>query len=236
MALIRSYRYLDVITAAFVAVLLVSNIASTKLVVLGPFEFDGGTILFPLSYIFGDILTEVYGYARSRRVIWTGLVLLALSALVFAFVDALPPSAAPGWAGQDSFHAILGFVPRIVLASLLAFFAGEFTNSVLLARLKVRTRGRLLWTRTIGSTVVGQAVDTSIFLLIAFWGVLPSEVLWAVFVSNYIFKVGFEVLGTPLTYAAINYLKRAEGEDHYDRDTDFNPFTLKDPRSPSRAQ
>ena len=236
MALIRSYRYLDIITAAFVAVLLVSNIASTKLVVLGPFEFDGGTILFPLSYVFGDVLTEVYGYARSRRVIWTGLALLAVSALVFAFVDALPPSAAPGWAGQESFHAILGFVPRIVLASLVAFFAGEIANSVLLARMKVYTRGRYLWTRTIGSTVVGQAVDTSIFLLIAFWGVLPTGVLWAVFVSNYIFKVGFEVLGTPLTYAAINYLKRAEGEDHYDRDTDFNPFTLKDPRSPSRAQ
>jgi uncharacterized integral membrane protein (TIGR00697 family) len=221
-----AYQYLDLITAAFVAVLLVSNIASTKLLVLGRFEFDGGTILFPLAYIFGDVLTEVYGYGRSRRVIWTGFVILALSAALFTFVDALPPSPAPGWPGQESFHAVLGLVPRIFLGSLLAYFAGEFVNSYLLAKLKLRTHGRFLWLRTISSTVFGQGVDTSVFLLVAFYGLLPNPTLWKVFVSNYVFKVGFEVLSTPLTYAVVNALKRAEREDYYDRDTDFNPFAL----------
>lgn len=233
----RSYRYLDLITAAFVAVLLVSNVASTKLVALGPLQFDGGTVLFPLAYVFGDVLTEVYGYERSRRVIWTGFALVALSGLVFALVDALPP--APGWTGQESFHAVLGFVPRIVLASLVAYSLGEFANSYLLAKLKLRTRGRLLWLRTLGSTVVGQGIDTSVFLLVAFAGVLPPGQLWAVFVSNYVFKVLFEAAGTPLTYAVVNFLKRAEGEDYYDRDTNFNPFAVSGrggAASPSRGR
>ena len=225
MAETRSYRYLDLITAAFVAVLLVSNVASTKVVALGPFTFDGGTVLFPLAYIFGDMLTEVYGYRRSRRVIWTGFVLAALSALVFALVDALP-SGGEGLGGA-SFHAVVGFVPRIVLASLLAYFAGEFANSYLLAKLKLATAGRHLWARTLGSTLVGQGIDTSIFLLVAFAGVLSWPLLWTIFVSNYVFKVLFELVATPVTYVVVNRLKRAEGEDYFDRDTNFSPFAFR---------
>lgn len=220
----RCYRYLDFITAAFVAVLLISNVASTKILVLGPFTFDGGTILFPLAYIFGDVLTEVYGYSRSRRVIWTGFFLVALAACVFAIVDVLPP--APDWKLQESFHAILGQTPRIVLASLVAYWIGEFSNSFVLAKMKIFTRGRLLWTRTIGSTLVGEAFDTSTFLLIAFYGFLPSSLILTVFISNYIFKVGVEVLATPVTYIVVNTLKKLEREDYFDIGTNFNPFLI----------
>lgn len=220
----RSFRYLDFITAAFVAVLLVSNVASTKIVAFGPFSFDGGTLLFPLAYIFGDILTEVYGYARSRRVIWIGFFWLLAAAVVFAIVDWLPPAA--DWPNQDAFNAILGQTPRIVAASLLAYFAGEFANSFVLAKMKVATEGRWLWTRTIGSTLVGEGIDTVVFVLVAFYGVLPNALLWAVLVSNYIFKVGVEVLFTPVTYRVVAFLKRAEHEDYYDVDTDFNPFVV----------
>jgi uncharacterized integral membrane protein (TIGR00697 family) len=221
----RLYRWIDLVTAAFVAVLLISNVASTKIVQLGPFSFDGGTILFPLAYIFGDVLTEVYGYKRSRRVIWTGFVWILAAALIFAIVDILPP--AQGWTMQDSFHNILGQTPRIVAASLIAYFAGEFSNSFVLARLKLITNGRWLWLRTIGSTLVGEAVDTVLFLIIAFAGVLPSYLLWAVILSNYVFKVGVETLFTPLTYRLVNWLKKAEQEDVFDRGTNFNPFMLK---------
>ncbi|MDA8218427.1 MAG: queuosine precursor transporter [Dehalococcoidales bacterium] len=220
----HNYRYLDLVMAAFVAVLIVSNIASTKIVELGPLTFDGGTLLFPLAYIFGDVLTEVYGYSRSRRVIWTGFFWLAVTAVVLGVVDALP--AAPGYELQDSFHAVLGQTPRIVLASLIAYFAGEFANSYVLAKLKLLTRGRFLWSRTIGSTLVGQGIDTSIFLAVAFWGVLPTWLLGAVFVSNYVFKVGVEVLFTPITYYVVGQLKHLEAEDYYDWKTNFNPFAL----------
>lgn len=220
----RTYRYIDLVMAAFVAVLIISNIASTKIVAFGPLSFDGGTLLFPLAYIFGDILTEVYGYRRSRRVIWTGFFWLVVTALVLAIVDWLPPAA--DWPGQDAFHAILGQTPRIVLASLLAYFAGEFSNSYVLARMKVAMQGRALWMRTIGSTLVGEGVDTVVFVLVAFWGVLPNDLVWLILVSNYIFKVGVEVLFTPLTYQIVAFLKRAENEDYYDRDTDFNPFAV----------
>ena len=220
----RSFRHLDLITASFVAVLLLSNIGSTKIVQVGPLQFDGGTLLFPLSYIFGDILTEVYGYRRSRRVIWIGFAWVAVSAVFLMLVDALP--AAPGYELSDAFHAVLGQAPRIVLASLAGFWTGEFVNSFVLARLKVATAGRMLWLRTISSTLVGQALDTAIFLLIAFWGVLPNDLLLAVFVSNYVFKVAIEVLSTPATYAAVTVLKREEGFDVYDTHTDFNPFHL----------
>lgn len=226
----RSFRYLDFITAAFVAVLIVSNVASTKILLFGPFSFDGGTLLFPLAYIFGDILTEVYGYARSRRVIWTGFLWVGVAAIVFAAVDWLPP--APEWELQESFHAILGQTPRIVLGSLLAYLAGEFANSFVLAKLKLATRGRWLWTRTIGSTLLGQGVDTAVFLVVAFYGVLPESLLWAVFVSNYVFKVGIEVLLTPATYGVVNGLKRAEGVDHFDWRTNFNPFRVNVGRAP----
>jgi queuosine precursor transporter len=224
----KHYRYLDLIMALFVAVLLISNVASSKILNLGPFTFDGGTILFPVSYIFGDVLTEVYGYRRSRRVIWTGFACTALMAVTFAVVGALPPAA--GWENQAAYDAILGWTPRIVLGSLLGFWAGEFSNSFVLARLKVLTGGRWLWTRTIGSTLVGEGVDTVIFATVAFLGVLPGDLLAALIVSNYVFKVGVEVLATPATYAAVTALKAAEGEDFYDRGTDFNPFALAESR------
>ncbi len=224
----KNYRYLDLITALFVVVLVVSNIASTKVVLFGPFTFDGGTLLFPLAYIFGDVLTEVYGYKRSRRVIWTGFFLLLLSTLTFGLVNALPaPSDEFSQKSAEAFATILGLVPRIVLASLVAYWVGEFANSYILARLKVATQGRWLALRTIGSTLVGQGLDTAIFLLVAFYGVWDNSLLWTVFVSNYIFKVGIEVLFTPITYAVVGYLKRAEQEDYYDRYTNFNPFTFR---------
>jgi len=219
----RSYQWIDLVTSAFVAVLLISNIASTKILQLGPFSFDGGTILFPLAYIFGDVLTEVYGYRRSRRVIWTGFFWILAAAGIFALVDILPP--AQGWDLQSSYHSILGQAPRIVIASLVAYFAGEFSNSTVLAWMKVLTGGKWLWMRTISSTLVGEAVDTVLFLTIAFLGVLPPELLTAVIISNFIFKVGVEVLFTPITYKVVNLLKKAEQEDFFDHGTKFNPFS-----------
>jgi uncharacterized integral membrane protein (TIGR00697 family) len=227
-AAMKSYRYFDLIMAFFVAVLLISNVASSKILDFGPFTFDGGTILFPLSYIFGDILTEVYGYRRSRRVIWVGFGAAALMALVFAVVGALPPAA--GWENQAAYDAILGWTPRIVLGSLLGYWAGEFTNSFVLAKMKVLTSGRWLWTRTIGSTLAGEGVDTLIFATVAFVGVLPADLLTVLIISNYVFKVGVEALATPVTYAVVTFLKRSEGEDFYDRQTDFNPFVLTQSR------
>ncbi|GAB7079382.1 queuosine precursor transporter [Megalodesulfovibrio paquesii] len=221
----RQYGYLDLITGLFVALLLISNVASTKIVVLGPFTFDGGTLLFPLTYIFGDVLTEVYGYARSRRVIWTGFFSLFLLSGLLTVVQLLP--AASDWGNQAAYEAILGQAPRIVIASFIAYFAGGFVNAYLMARMKIWTAGRQLWLRTIGSTVAGEGADTALFCLIAFWGVLPTDLLWAVIISNYVFKVAVEVLFTPLTYRIVAFLKRAENEDVYDRDTDFNPFILK---------
>ncbi len=218
------YKYFDLIQALFVAVLLISNVASSKILLLGPFTFDGGTVLFPISYIFGDILTEVYGYRRSRRVIWTGFGCAVLMAAVFALVGALPP--AEGWEHQEAYLAILGTTPRIVLGSLIAYFAGEFSNSYTLARMKVLTQGRWLWTRTIGSTLVGEGVDTLLFVTIAFAGTLPWSLFWSIIVSNYVFKCGLEAAMTPVTYRITNFLKRAENEDVYDVDTDFNPFRL----------
>lgn len=215
-------RHYDTIATAFVAVLLISNIASTKILDLGPFTFDGGTLLFPLSYIFGDILTEVYGFRRSRRVIWQGFGALAVMAGTLAVVGALPPSA--GWPHQESYETILGLTPRLVAASLVAYFAGEFSNAVVLARMKVRMEGRHLWMRTLGSTVVGQAVDTGLFVSLAFWGVVDPVVLKNIAVSNYVFKCAVEAVFTPATYAITAYLKKSEGVDFYDRKTRFNPF------------
>jgi uncharacterized integral membrane protein (TIGR00697 family) len=182
--------------------------------------------LFPLAYIFGDVLTEVYGYKRSRRVIWTGFFLLMLATLTFGIVNALPTPPDQQNTAQ-AFSTILGLVPRIVLASLVAYWVGEFVNSYVLAKLKIATRGRWLWTRTLGSTLIGQGLDTGIFLLIAFYGVWDNTLLWTVFVSNYVFKVGVEALFTPVTYAVVGFLKRSEREDYYDRDTDFNPFAVR---------
>jgi queuosine precursor transporter len=219
-----AYRYFDLIMALFVSVLIISNIASSKIVDVGPFTFDGGTLLFPISYIFGDILTEVYGYRRSRRVIWAGFGAAALMAGVLALVGALPP--AEGWEHQDAYEAILGTTPRIVLGSLIAYFAGEFSNSYVLAKMKIWTQGRWLWTRTIGSTLVGEGVDTLLFVLIAFGGTLPWRLFWSILASNYVFKVGLEAAMTPITYRITNFLKRSENEDVYDIGTDFNPFKI----------
>lgn len=217
-----AHRHQDTIATAFVAVLLISNIASTKILDMGPFTFDGGTLLFPLSYIFGDILTEVYGFRRSRRVIWQGFAASAAMAVTLAVVGALPP--AEGWNHQSAYDAILGSTPRLVAASLLAYWAGEFSNAVVLARMKVLMEGRRLWMRTIGSTIVGQAVDTGLFVVIAFGGILGEDVLVRIAVSNYVFKCAIEALFTPVTYAITGYLKRTEGVDWYDRGTRFNPF------------
>jgi len=233
----RGYRYLDTITAIFVAVLLISNIASAaKILDWGVslfglhLAFDAGTLLFPVSYIFGDILTEVYGYRRSRKVIWTGFALSGLMALTFWVVGHLPGQAEwETYAGQDAYNAILGGVSSggIIVASLLAYFAGEFSNSYVMAKMKIATRGRWLWTRTIGSTLVGEGVDTALFVTIAsFFGVFPWSIALTLIVTNYIFKVGIEALMTPLTYRIVNGLKRAEREDYYDYDTDFNPFRV----------
>lgn len=221
----KQYKYFDIIMASFVAVLLISNIASTKILDFGPFTFDGGTILFPLSYIFGDILTEVYGYKRSRRVIWIGFFMTFLMSAVLIIVGKLP--AAAGWDNQDAYDKILGLTPRIVIASLVAYFAGEFSNSYTLAKMKIKTKGRWLWMRTIGSTIIGEGVDTFLFVSIAFYGIIPFELLLAVGVSNYIFKTGVEVIFTPLTYKVVKFLKREEQEDYYDTETKFNPFLIK---------
>jgi hypothetical protein len=211
--------------AAFVTVLIVSNIASTKIVNFGPFTFDGGTLLFPVSYIFGDILTEVYGYGRARRVIWTGFFAAGTMALVLSVVGALP--AAGDWPHQRAYEVILGQTPRIVAGSLLAFWLGEFSNSFILSKMKIRTGGRLLFLRTIGSTIIGEGVDTVVFVLVAFAGVLPTSLLWAIFISNYIFKVGVEVLATPATYLAVNRLKKEEGIDTFDTGINYSPFRLR---------
>ncbi|MEB3212200.1 MAG: queuosine precursor transporter, partial [Leptolyngbyaceae bacterium] len=194
----KAFRHLDTITALFVAVLLISNITSTKILDFGVFTFDGGTLLFPLSYIFGDVLTEVYGYGRSRKVIWLGFISALLLSVTLIIVGALPPAA--DWPYQDAYDAVLGLTPRIVVASLIAYVAGEFVNAVILAKLKVMTQGRWLWLRTIGSTLVGQGIDTVLFVAIAFLGVLPNSLLATIILSNYIFKCGVEVLFTPVTY------------------------------------
>ena len=232
----KAYKYFDLVMVLFVTVLIVSNIASSaKIVDWGislfnrlPLSFDAGTLLFPISYIFGDILTEVYGYKSSRRVIWAGFSMLAMTSLVFALVRIMPGET--GWqhtAGQAAYDQILGGISSggIALASLGAFFAGEFSNSYVLAKLKLRTRGRWLWMRTIGSTLVGEAIDSLIFVSIAtLTGVFSPEIFWGLTISNYIFKVMIEVIMTPATYWIIYLLKKWENEDYYDWNTDFNPF------------
>ena len=224
--------------AVFVTVLVVSNIASSAKIVDWGFSvlgirlaFDAGTILFPISYIFGDILTEVYGYKRSRRVIWTGFFSLALAAFVFWVVGFLPgESTWQEYAGDNAYQSILGGMSSggIVLASLAAYWLGEFSNSFVLAKMKILTDGRWLWSRTIGSTLIGELVDTVIFVVVAStFGVFPWSLFFTLTVSNYIFKVGMEVLMTPATYWAVSALKRTENEDAYDRDTNFNPFRVE---------
>lgn len=216
------FRYLDLITGLFVAVLLISNIASSKIVEIWKFTFDGGTLLFPLSYIFGDILTEVYGFRRSRRVIWIGFFCAALMSLTLGLIGLIRPAS--GWEYQEAYMRILGQTPRIVTASLIAYFAGEFSNSFILAKMKVLTKGRWLFTRTIGSTIVGEGIDTIIFVVIAFLGVYPNDLVLLIIISNYIFKVSLEIVFTPLTYKIVGFLKRVEKVDWFDYGTNFNPF------------
>jgi queuosine precursor transporter len=232
------YHYFDLILAVFVVVLVVSNIASSAKIVDWGFSifgvrmaFDAGTILFPVSYIFGDILTEVYGYKNSRRVIWTGFACLILSAVIFGLVRVLPGEAAwQKYAGDAAYAAILGGMSSggIVLASLAGYWSGEFANSFVLAKMKILTKGRWLWTRTIGSTIVGELVDTVVFVAIAsLFKVFPWSLFLTLSLTNYLFKCSVEALMTPVTYVAVGALKKVEQEDYYDRETDFNPFRLK---------
>jgi len=233
----KRYRYLDWIMAVFITVLILSNIASSaKIVDWGvrllsiPMAFDAGTLLFPVSYIFGDILTEVYGYRASRRVIWMGFACLALSAGILHLVGWMPGEAQwQGYAGDAAYQAILGGMSSggIVLASLAGYWTGEFSNSYVLAKLKLLTHGRWLWMRTIGSTIIGELVDTAVFVSLAMLlGVFPWSLFLTLTVTNYLFKVGVEILMTPLTYLLVRFLKRSEGEDFYDRNTRFTPFAL----------
>jgi uncharacterized integral membrane protein (TIGR00697 family) len=220
----KPFKYLDIITVLFVAVLLISNIASTKIAKVGFMSLDGGTLLFPLSYIFNDVLTEVYGYSRSRKVIWLGFMSAIIMVITFSIVGMLPSD--PQWGNQSAYKTILGQAPRIVLASLTAYLVGEFANSYILAKMKILTKGKWLWTRTIGSTLVGESVDSIIFILIAFAGVLPNSLLLSLIVFNYVFKTAVEVILTPVTYAVVNFLKRKESEDYYDTKTNFNPLIV----------
>lgn len=217
------FRYYDKLLSAFVAVLLVSNIVAPKLVEWGPFTFSGAQVLFPITYIFGDIFTEVYGYAGSRRAIWNGFFASGLLAVMTAVVVALPP--APGWHNQPAYETVFGTTIRVVAASLIAYWAGEFANSYVLAKMKILTDGKYLWTRTIGSTVVGQAVDTVIVVLIIFWGKVDNWTMFRLIYSGYIGKVVYEAVATPATYVVVNALKRAEGVDIIDTHTNFSPFT-----------
>jgi uncharacterized integral membrane protein (TIGR00697 family) len=231
----QPFKYLDIITVIFVVVLVLSNIASSAKIIdwgvsLGSIRlsFDAGTILFPISYIFGDVITEVYGFKRSRRIIWIGFGTLAFSALVFWLVQVLPGEAT--WqadVGQEAYNLVLGGISSggIIIASLAGFFAGSFSNAILMAVLKVLTKGKLLWTRTIGSTVIGEGADTFVFILVATaLGVFPWSLFWSLTVTNYIFKVGLEAVMTPVTYWIVNGLKHLEGVDIFDKETNLSPF------------
>lgn len=222
----RVYKYYDLVMVSFVAVLLSSSLIGVgKVSQLGGYSFGTAVIFFPISYVFGDILTEVYGYARTRRVIWAGFAALGFASLMSWAVVALPP--APGWPHQAAYVTVYGQTPRIVLASLTAFWAGDFVNSYVLAKLKLKTAGRFLWLRTIASTVVGQGIDSLIFYPLAFLGEWPVSLVLAVMISNFLVKIGVEAAMTPVTYLVVGFLKRREQEDYYDRGTDFNPFKIE---------
>ncbi|HEX8383929.1 MAG TPA: queuosine precursor transporter [Sphingomonas sp.] len=227
------FRHFDLVMAAFVAVWLLSNVlgagkvAQVDLPLIGPWPFGAGILFFPLSYVIGDVLTEVYGYARARRVIWVGTACALFLAFMSWVVVALPP--APSWTNQPAYEAVFGQVPRIVFASIVAFWAGEFVNAYVLARMKLWTAGRHLWTRTIGSTVVGQGIDSLLFYPLAFWGAAgwTTELVVTVLFTQWALKVGWEVLLTPATYLIVGGLKRAEGVDVFDEGTDFTPFRVR---------
>jgi uncharacterized integral membrane protein (TIGR00697 family) len=222
----RTYRYYDLVMAAFVTVLLCANlIGASKVATLFGFTFGAGVLFFPISYIFGDVLTEVYGYARARKVVWAGFGAMIFASFMSFVILRFPP--AEGWPHQAAFETVFGGTPRIVMASLVAYFCGEFCNSFVLAKMKVRTDGRMLWLRTIGSTIVGEAVDSLIFYPLAFLGVWSPDLVLEVMISNYVLKVAWEAVMTPFTYRIVNFLKRAEHEDYFDRNTDFTPFSLR---------
>jgi uncharacterized integral membrane protein (TIGR00697 family) len=222
----RTYRYYDLVMAAFVTVLLCANlIGASKVASLFGFTFGAGVLFFPISYVFGDVLTEVYGYARARKVVWAGFGAMIFASFMSFVILAFPP--APGWPHQAAFETVFGGTWRIVGASLVAYFSGEFCNSFVLAKLKLRTEGRFLWLRTIGSTIVGEAVDSLIFYPLAFLGIWSTDLVLKVMMTNYLLKVGWEVFMTPVTYGVVNFLKRAEREDYFDRDTEFTPFSLR---------
>jgi len=229
----RNYRWLPFITALFVTTLVISNIIAVKLISIGGLFVPAAVILFPVAYIFGDVLTEVYGFARARQVIWTGFFCNLVAVLAIWLAGLLP--AAPFWAAgsfstpdtaQQAYNAILGFTPRLLLASFAAYLVGEFLNSFILAKLKVRTAGRHLWLRTIVSTIVGEGADSLVFITLAFWGIFPPDVIVQSILSQWTVKVVYETLATPLTYLVVNALKKAESEDYYDNATSFNPFQL----------
>jgi uncharacterized integral membrane protein (TIGR00697 family) len=223
-AQVRRYKYLDALTTMFVVILLVSNLVAQKICMIGPFAVSGAILLFPITYIFGDVFTEVYGFSASRRAIWLGFFGTSLLYLMGAIVIALP--GAPEWKNQQAFQVVFGFIPRILAASLVAFWAGEFANSYTMAKLKLWTNGEKLWTRTIGSTIVGQGVDTTIVVTLTYAGIYPPGRLINIIVTGYLLKVGYEVLATPLTYLVIAWLKRSEHADAFDRHEDFNPFSF----------
>lgn len=227
----RQYKYYDFVMAAFVCVLLCANLigaakaAQLTLPIIGTVIFSGGVLFFPISYIFGDILTEVYGYGRDRRVVWAAFGGLAFAAFMSFVVLALP--AAPddfNQAYQKNLEAVFGNTPRIVLGSMVAFWCGSFANSYVLAKMKIWTQGRALWSRTIGSTLIGEAVDSALFYFIAFYAIWPTEQVIKVAIAQYVLKTAWEVLMTPVTYRVVDFLKKKENEDYYDRDTNFTPF------------
>lgn len=219
----RTYRYYDFVMAAFVTILLCSNvIGASKVCDFHGFAFSAAVLFFPVSYIFGDVLTEVYGYGRDRRVIWAGFAALVFASVMSLVILKMPP--APGWPNQAAFEAAFGNTWRIVAASLLAFWFGSFANSYVMAKMKIASQGRHLWMRTIGSTLIGEFVDSLFFYPLAFYGVWETSLVLKVLFTNYLVKVGCEVLMTPITYRVVAFLKRTEGEDFYDRGTNFNPF------------
>jgi uncharacterized integral membrane protein (TIGR00697 family) len=227
---VRRYKYLDALTTAFVVILLVSNLVAQKVCLIGPFAVSGAVLLFPITYIFGDVFTEVYGFSASRRAIWLGFFGTSLLYLMGAIVIALP--GAPEWKNQEAFRVVFGFIPRILAASLIAFWAGEFANSYTMAKLKLWTNGEKLWTRTIGSTVVGQGVDTVLVITLTFAGIYPLGRLVNIIITGYLLKVGYEVIATPVTYLVIGWLKRSEHADAFDRNEDFNPFSFGGKNAP----
>ena len=219
----RHFRYFDYVMAAFVAILLLSNlIGAAKLSTVAGYTFGAGILFFPVSYVIGDVLTEVYGYANARRCIWAGFAALVFMAFMSWVVVAMPPAAS--WDGQSAYESVFGLVPRIVIASMLAFWAGEFVNSFVLSKMKIWTGGKHLWSRTIGSTVFGQAVDSVIFYPVAFLGIWETEAVITVMITNWALKVLWEAVLTPVTYAVVGWLKRREGVDVYDTGTEYSPF------------